>query len=106
MPTMSDPVGIKELAARLGSNRRTIWVWRDEKLMPQPDYAFVNNYPAWEWAKVLKWAGDSGRLHHEPARQAYRDMFKKEPRAYRGGGPTPKDIRKVTEKVRKATAKA
>lgn len=107
MPPMAtaDVVGIKELAERLGSNRRTIWVWRDEQLMPPPDYESVNNYPAWQWSKVLRWAGDSGRLHHESARQAYRDMFGKEPRAYRGGGPTPKDIRKVTDRVRRKAAK-
>lgn len=57
-----DPVGIPEIAQRLGVKRPTVDVWRTRGLLPEPRWT-VGGRPAWEWADVEAWAKGSGRLH-------------------------------------------
>lgn len=56
-----DPVGLIEIADRLGVQRNTADVWRQRGLLPEPDWT-VGGRPAWNWPTVEKWARDSGRL--------------------------------------------
>lgn len=56
-----DPVGLIEIAARLGVQRNTVDVWRQRDLLPQPDWT-VGGRPAWNWPTIRSWAEQTGRL--------------------------------------------
>lgn len=88
---MADPVGVVELAARLGVAPRTVRMWRERSVgarvpMPQPDYAEVNGSPAWEWPSILRWAGLTGHLAYGPAIDEYVHRFGEDPIEPRRGG--------------------
>jgi predicted DNA-binding transcriptional regulator AlpA len=55
-----DPVGIPEIAERLGVKRETVDVWRFRGLLPEPRWT-VGGRPAWDWPDVLTWAEKTGR---------------------------------------------
>lgn len=57
---MCDPVGVLEIAERLGVKRQTARMWRTRKLLPPPDYV-VSGLPGWEWGTILAWAEATGR---------------------------------------------
>lgn len=57
-----DPVGTFEIAERLDVTRKAVDKWRERDLgFPEPEFV-VGNRPAWEWAKIEKWATATGRL--------------------------------------------
>jgi len=56
-----DPVGLTEIAERLGVRTRTAYTWRDRELLPDPDW-FISDRPVWRWATIKRWAIDTGRL--------------------------------------------
>ena len=56
-----EPVGIKEIAERLGVQRGTVDRWLQRKLLPEPRWQ-VGGRPAWDWSDVKVWAEQSGRL--------------------------------------------
>lgn len=60
-----DPVGIKEIAERLGVKRTTVDRWLQRKLMPPPTWQ-IGGRPAWEWDDVEQWAIRTGRLPETP----------------------------------------
>ncbi len=66
---MADPVGLLEIAARLGVARQTAKGWRLEGLLPPPRWT-VSGYPAWEWKDVERWARKTGRLHEQTSSTA------------------------------------
>lgn len=55
------PVGLIEIADRLGVQRNTVDVWRQRGVLPDPDWT-VGGRPAWNWPTIEQWARDSGRL--------------------------------------------
>lgn len=55
------PVGIKEIADRLGVKRRTVDQWLQRNLMPEPRWT-IGGRPAWDWADVELWAMSTNRL--------------------------------------------
>jgi predicted DNA-binding transcriptional regulator AlpA len=57
----ADPVGIPEIASRLGVARATVDQWRFRGLLPDSQYV-VGGRPAWEWGVIEAWARDTGRL--------------------------------------------
>jgi len=57
---MSDPVGLAEIAERLGVQRQTAVQWRQLGLLPDPKWT-VSGSPAWEWRDIVKWARETGR---------------------------------------------
>lgn len=72
----SEPVGLMEIAERLGVARKTavMWHYRSERgelpiPMPAPKWT-VSGQPAWRWADIERWARRTGRLdggrHIEP----------------------------------------
>lgn len=56
-----DPVGLKEIAERLGVQRNTVDVWAYRKLLPDARWQ-VGGRPAWNWPDIKAWALESGRL--------------------------------------------
>lgn len=55
------PVGLIEIAERLGVQRNTVDVWRQRGVLPEPEWT-VGGRPAWNWPTIAEWARDSGRL--------------------------------------------
>lgn len=58
---MPDPVGIKEIAERLGVKRQTVDVWLQRRLLPDATW-IVGGRPAWNWSEIERWARKTGRL--------------------------------------------
>lgn len=56
-----DPVGVAEIADRLGVRRQTVAVWKVRGLLPEPE-ATVSGGPCWQWATIEEWAREEGRL--------------------------------------------
>lgn len=56
-----EPVGLQEIAERLGVKRATADMWKLRGLLPEPKWV-VGGRPAWEWDDVADWARSSGRL--------------------------------------------
>ena len=57
-----DPVGVAEIADRLGVRQQTVAMWRYRKLLPEPRWS-VSRQPAWDWRDIERWAKETGRLH-------------------------------------------
>ena len=56
-----DPVGLAEIADRLGVPRRNVDRWRERGVLPDPDWT-VGGRPAWDWSVIERWARATGRL--------------------------------------------
>lgn len=63
-----EPVGLAEIAERLGVERKTavMWHYRSERgelpvPMPAPRWT-VSGQPAWNWPTIERWARRTGRL--------------------------------------------
>lgn len=76
---MDEPVGALEIGARLGVQPRTIHKWWTRGRMPAPDWEAVNGSRAWKWSRILRWAGETGRLTTDVLKDEYRGRFGKEP---------------------------
>jgi hypothetical protein len=59
---MSEPVGQKEIAARLGVDESTVQKWQTRSVLPAQTWA-VGGRPAWKWGVIREWAARTGRLH-------------------------------------------
>lgn len=57
----STPVGMVEVAAKLGVRRQTVDMWHHRDLLPEPDWT-VGGRPAWRWSTIETWARETGRL--------------------------------------------
>jgi predicted DNA-binding transcriptional regulator AlpA len=64
-----DPVGIPEIADRLGVKRPTVDAWRQRKgaRFPEPRWT-VGRGPAWDWPDVKAWAIETNRMPHATAK--------------------------------------
>jgi hypothetical protein len=82
-----DPVGIIEIAERLGVQVATVHQWRNRKILPSPDYGSVNGGRAWEWNTILLWAGLRGQIRDPDNAAEYELRFGTAPRAPRTAGP-------------------
>lgn len=54
------PVGLAEIAERLGVARQTAAMWNYRKLLPAPKWT-VSGQPCWNWPDIRKWAEGTGR---------------------------------------------
>lgn len=61
----TEPVGIVEIAERLGVARPTVDQWRFRNLLPTPDWP-VGGRDAWQWSRIRSWAILTGRLAYQP----------------------------------------
>ena len=61
---MADPVGLPEIADRLGVQHNTALMWRKRGLLPDHEYT-VGGGPAWEWRTIERWARKTGREKKE-----------------------------------------
>jgi hypothetical protein len=66
--TIIDPVGINEIADRLGVEPATVRSWQArakhmtrQPPMPPPTLHLTNT-PIWNWARIRDWAKETGRL--------------------------------------------
>lgn len=56
----AEPVGLAEIAERLGVERGTVDMWRHRELLPEPRWT-VGGRPAWSWGDIEDWAEQTGR---------------------------------------------
>jgi hypothetical protein len=56
-----EPVGLSEIAERLGVKPQTAAMWRYRDLLPEPQWT-VSGFPAWDWRVIKRWADETGRL--------------------------------------------
>lgn len=56
-----EPVGLEEIAQRLGVQRGTVDMWRQRSVLPEPWWT-VGGRPAWPWRAIREWACETGRL--------------------------------------------
>lgn len=63
-----EPVGIAEVAERLGQRRQTVAQWNFRGLMPIPRWT-VSGHPAWNWSDIEEWARATGRWPAEQDRK-------------------------------------
>lgn len=56
-----EPVGLKEIAERLGVAQATADQWRQRGVLPEPVWV-VGGRPAWTWPLIEGWARETGRL--------------------------------------------
>ena len=61
VPKGCDPVGIAEIAERLGVKRQTAALWNYRGLLPEPPWV-ISGQPAWNWPDIKTWAKETGRL--------------------------------------------
>ncbi len=61
---MADPVGVVEIAARMGVSRDAVNQWRRRETgkapFPEPQWT-VGGRPAWDWPAVVAWIEATGR---------------------------------------------
>lgn len=61
-----DPVGIKEVAHRLGVQRRTVDSWLGRKTgFPEPRWR-IGGRPAWNWDDVVVWVESTNHRRKVP----------------------------------------
>ena len=65
MAALRDPVGLSDVAARLGYPVDTVRMWRYRGLLPEPA-ATVSGSPVWDWPDVYRWARRTGRTDRLP----------------------------------------
>jgi hypothetical protein len=64
-----DPVGIPEIAGRIGVKRQTVDNWRQqpETGFPPPEAGItIGGRPVWQWAPVGRWCDETGRVYVLP----------------------------------------
>ncbi len=54
--TIDEPVGLAEIAERLGATRIVVDQWRTRGRLPAPDWT-VGGRPAWRWSTIEEWRG-------------------------------------------------
>jgi ParB/RepB/Spo0J family partition protein len=56
----ADPVGVADIAERLGVKQQTVAQWKLRGLLPKPRWT-VSRMPVWQWADIAAWARETGR---------------------------------------------
>lgn len=56
------PVGLSEIADRMGVKRSAVDHWRLQGLLPKPKWT-VGGRPAWAWRDIEQWAEETGRAY-------------------------------------------
>lgn len=60
-PAPTEPVGLADIALRLGVEPQTARNWRTRGVLPPPEWT-VSGSPAWSWSTIEAWARETGRL--------------------------------------------
>jgi len=56
----ADPVGLSDIADRLGVARQTAKSWNQRGLLPPPMWR-ASGSPLWDWPDIERWARTTGR---------------------------------------------
>lgn len=64
-----EPVGAKEIGARLGVAEQTVRQWGQRGLLPEPTWPEVGGRPAWKWQVIQRWAIGTGRMDKTAVRR-------------------------------------
>lgn len=57
-----EPVGLEEIADRLGAARNTVDSWRRRGVLPDPEPTTVGGRPWWRWDRIEAWAIETHRM--------------------------------------------
>lgn len=60
LPVGADPVGLSDIAERLGVHRQTTKQWNTRGELPPPKW-HASGRPLWDWPDIVKWAAKTGR---------------------------------------------
>lgn len=61
-----EPVGLIDIAARLGVQRKTPQQWQTRGRLPDPDWPTVSGRPVWCWVHTIRpWAQAAGKGQSE-----------------------------------------
>ena len=74
-----EPVGVLEIADRLGVQDRSVHMMIRRDRLPAADFDSINGSRAWNWRTILWWAGETGRLRTRKLVNEYRRTFDLEP---------------------------
>lgn len=57
-----EPIGIKEMAERMNTTRKTVDTWRERRGVgfPEPRWT-VGGRPSWDWCDIEEWGDATGR---------------------------------------------
>lgn len=88
--SICEPVGVPELAERLGVKHTTPHTWMTRGVMPEADW-IVSGNKAWRWGTILRWAGERGRILNPVTMKEYEEVYGEPPRPPRRGGPLPEE---------------
>jgi hypothetical protein len=55
-----EPVGLSEIADRLGVPRQTPKTWHQRSVLPKPGPGTVSGAPWWDWNVIEPWARGRG----------------------------------------------
>ena len=61
----ADPVGIADIAGRLGRPRQTVKQWNGRGWLPPPKW-HASGLPLWEWREVERHLRKTGRIATAP----------------------------------------
>lgn len=61
-PCDCEPVGLIDIARRLGVHPRTPQQWQNRGQLPKPDWPTVSGRPTWCWVHTIRpWATAAGK---------------------------------------------
>lgn len=63
---VTEPVGLAEIADKLGYPRQTAKTWQQRGVLPEAGPGTVSGAPWWDWQAIEAWARETGR-YREPA---------------------------------------
>jgi hypothetical protein len=66
-----EPVGVVDIAERLGVRQQTVAMWHYRGLLPVATWS-VSRQPAWNWPDIQRWAEATGRLRPRGAEEVPR----------------------------------
>jgi hypothetical protein len=77
--TTTRPLGFQEVAELLNVKDTTVRMWKYHGQLPPADF-IVHGMMAWETATIIRWAGETGRIHDPKLAKTYRKLTGSDPK--------------------------